>query len=231
MRSSNTSMTAIKEMNKIANILLLSLLLAGCSQLPEKHKGIDHTSLPNKETQLELPVFVKWVENEENELVKNKTISEINYQVAFLPCDYLAYTELKNEDYTPQQFEQTKKNYEGMSYFKLRIEVKEHTGELLKYALSSARQYNERISYMAFRMQQDLFLVQGKDTLYPGLYHFERAYDLAPFADVMLAFDNAKFHPENEFTIVYNDRLFNKGYIKYIYRQKQLIDLPIIPNV
>ena len=84
---------------------------------------------------------------------------------------------------------------------------------------------------MSFKMQNDIFIVQGNDTLYPGMYHFERIYEIAPFATVMLAFDDKKFKPENEFTVVYNDRLFNKGFIKYNYSPKQLIDLPNIPGV
>ncbi|MFL5763544.1 MAG: hypothetical protein ACJ77K_06335 [Bacteroidia bacterium] len=218
-------------MNKLIMISFTGLVISGCGRsIQEQRSNIDHTGLPNRNTQLELPQYAAWVQNEENDLVKNKTINDVNYQVAFLPVEFMAYTELKHQEYTEQQFKETKAHYAGMSYFKLRIEVKDHTGEILKYELSSAQQYNQRLDYMAFRMQNDLCIVQGKDTLYPGLYHFERSYDLAPFADVMLAFDNQKFHPEEEFTIVYNDQLFNKGYLKYIYHQKQLIDLPNIPN-
>jgi hypothetical protein len=194
--------------------------------------AVDHSALSNTKTELELEQFATWVSDKENNLTKNKTISDINYQLAYLPKEYMAYTELKQEkNLTQERFEEVKKNYTGMTYFKFRIETKSGSGELLKYKLSSGQQYNERIDYMSFRMQEDIILVQGKDTLYPGMYHFERIYDIAPFATVMMAFDNKKFNPDGEFTIVFNDHLFHKGYIKYYYRTKQLIDLPNISGV
>jgi hypothetical protein len=118
-----------------------------------------------------------------------------------------------------------------MSYFKFRIGKSEGTGELLKYNLSSAQEYTNRLNYISFEMQKDIFLIQDKDTVYPGLYHYERVFEVAPYATIVLAFDNEKFKPENEFTIVYNDRLFKKGYIKYNYKAGQLIDLPKISGV
>lgn len=191
----------------------------------------EHATLQHTKTNLPLEQFVKWVADKENKLVRDKIISDINYQLAYLPCEYMAYTELKNENFTEEKFEEVKRNYEGMTYFKFRMEVNNGSGEVLKYNLSSGQQYNERINYMSFKMQKDIFLVQGRDTLLPGLFHYERIFELAPYATVMMAFDNEKFNPADEFTIVYNDHLFNKGYIKFNYKPKQLIDLPKITGV
>jgi hypothetical protein len=194
-------------------------------------KNTQHLSLSNTHEVLPVEEFVKWVGDKENGLSKIKEISEMNYHLSYMPKECLAYMELKNDNLTKSKFDETLAHYEGMTYFNLRIELKGGQGELLKYNLSSPQQYNERINYMAFEMQKDIFLVQGNDTLMPGMFHFERIYEVAPFATVMLAFDNKKFNPESEFTVVYNDRLFNKGYIKYNYKQKQLIDLPNLSGV
>ena len=216
---------------------MTAIVYSGCHNSSDvstdENNHVDHTAMLNTKNNLPITEFANWVADKTNDLVKNKTISDVNYQIAFLPKDYLVYTELKNEDFTPEKFDAARKNYTGMTYFKFRIEVKNAGvgGELLKYKISSPAQYNARINYMSFKMQNDIFIVQGNDTLYPGMYHFERIYEIAPFATVMLAFDDKKFKPENEFTVVYNDRLFNKGFIKYNYSPKQLIDLPNIPGV
>ncbi|MBL7884406.1 MAG: hypothetical protein JNL69_10090 [Bacteroidia bacterium] len=189
------------------------------------------TELHNINSSMSLDRFVEFVANKENQLTKNKEISDINFQLAFMPKEYLAYLELKNENYSKEQFAKTASHYEGMSYFNLRLHLLKGQGELLKYNLSSGQQYEARIKYMSFEMQKDVFLVQGNDTLLPGMFHFERIFEVAPYATVMLAFDNAKFNQEEEFTIVYNDKLFNKGFIKYNYKNNQLIDLPNITGV
>lgn len=221
--------------NRIFIFLILALSVCSCGHpdnADEETVGTNERP-PLQYTEKKLPVdqFVTWVADKDNKLIKDKTISDINYQLGYLPPEYLAYTELKGEEYGQEKFDAVKKHYLGMTYFKLRITVKNGNGEALKYELRSAQQYNDRISYLSFRMQKDIYLVQGKDTVYPDLYHFERVFDLAPYVDVMLAFENTKFKPENEFTINYADGLFNKGNIKYVYKNNQLIDLPKISGV
>jgi hypothetical protein len=229
-------MTDIKVLNRYLILFItFAIILSGCSDPKGYADGendpAEHEAQENRNTNLPLDQFVKWVADKENKLIKDKAITDINYQLAYMPQELLAYTELKNEDFSKERFEEVKKNYAGMTYFKFRIEIKNGSGELLKYNLQSAQQYNERISYMSFKMQKDIFLVQANDTIYPDLFHFERIFDVAPYATVMFAFDDAKFKSGDEFTIIYNDRLFDKGIIKYNYKSKQLIDLPNIKGV
>jgi len=223
-------------LNKRANIVGIIVLSAffSCSDestVSEETKQESHLEMQNIGMDLPLNEFVTWVAAKENDLTKTKEISELNYRLSYMPKECLAYIETKNTEYSKELFEEARTHYDGMTYFNLRIELKGGSGELLKYNLNSGQQYNDRITYMSFKMQKDVFLVQDKDTLYPGLFHFERIYEVAPYATVMMAFDNEKFNPEEEFTIVYDDKLFNKGYIKYNYSTKQLIDLPNISGV
>lgn len=197
----------------------------------EEERKSEHLSLSNTKTELPLEQLVKWVGEKENDLSKTKDISEMTYHLSYMTKECMAYMELKDKPYSKEDLQKTLGYYSEMSYFNFRIELKAGQGELLKYNLKSPQQYTERISYVSFEMQKDIYLVQGKDTLLPGLYHFERTFDVAPFTTVMLAFDNKKFNPSEEFTVVYNDKLFNKGFIKYNYKPKQLIDLPNLAGV
>ncbi len=170
--------------------------------------------------------FVSWCSNEENQLSKSKAISEMIYRVNFLPAESMAYTELKTSQYDLETFQKTSESYKSMSYFNFRLQLNNGNGELLKYKVNSPAHYEERIKYVSFYMEKDLYLVQGNDTVYPGIYHFERTYEVVPFITVMLAFDNTKFDKEKEFTIVYNDKLFEKGLVKFTYQNKVLVDVP-----
>lgn len=224
-------------MNKAYYILITSVLVLfyscreDANSVATSEPETDAIELQNTHTDLPLNSFIEWVANKENNLVKNKEISEMNYKLSFMPKEYLAHLELKNEVYTEEQFAESVKHYSEMTYFNFRIELVGGSGELLKYNLNSGQQYNDRINYMSFRMPKDIFLIQGKDSLSPDLFHFERIFEVAPYATVMIAFDDEKFNPAEEFTIVYNDRLFNKGCIKFNYRPKLLIDLPNISGV
>ncbi len=172
--------------------------------------------------------FITWCSNEDNHLSKSKTVSEMQYKVMFLPPESMAYTELKAEEYNLEIFRKVSDSYKDMSYFNFRIQLSDGNGELLKYNLQSAMQYEERIKYVSFNMDKDLYIIQDNAIIYPGLYHFERTFEVVPYLTVMMAFDNKKFDKKREFTLVYNDRLFEKGMIKFNYQNNQLVDVPEI---
>jgi hypothetical protein len=221
-------------LNKLKNIIPVIVFFAfSCNAPEEKRSALIHSSMELENVNEEMPIadFISWAGNIDNELTKSKEFSEINYRLSFMPAQSLAYIELRGQEYTMEQFNAACKHYDGMSYFNLRIELPAGSGELLKHGLESPNQYNDRLNYMSFKMQNDIYLVQGQDTLLPGLFHYERIFEAGSYATVMLAFDDAKFNKEKDFTIVYDDHLFNKGYIKYTYYSKQLIDLPNISGV
>lgn len=182
----------------------------------------------NKNQNLTAAEFIKWCADKNNKLNKTKEISEFNYNIMYMPMQTMAYLELRTEQYDEAKFQKACEHYMDMTYFNLKIELPNGSGELLKYQLQSPQQYDNRIKYMSFNMQNDICLVQKGDTLNPGLYQFERIFEVAPYATVMLAFDNKKFNKENEFTIVFNDKLFDKGFIKFNYKNGQLINVPNI---
>lgn len=175
--------------------------------------------------------FAGWCADDRNNLNKIRDVEEMKYKLSYLPAEAMAYLELRKEEHDLAKYKKVIEDYSEMSYFNFRIEVKNNKGELLKYQLSSPGQYEDRVKYFSFEMEKDICLVQGRDTVFPGLFQFERIFEVAPYANVMFAFDNKKFNKDEEFTIVYNDKVFEKGFIKFNYKNKQLINLPNITEL
>ena len=175
--------------------------------------------------------FVDWCADDDHKLNKLKEISDMKYNLSYLPAETMAFLELRKETYDFSKFQKAKEGYSEMTYFNFKIEALNARTELLKYKLSSPAQYDERVKYMAFGVEKDIYLVQGTDTLNPGLCHFERIFEVAPHGTLLFGFDNTQFDKDKEFTIVYNDRLFGKGFVKFNYKNKQLINLPKIIGI
>lgn len=175
--------------------------------------------------------FLTWCSDKNNKLNKSKDIADLRFNLSYFPAPSMAFLELRTESYDFPKFQEACNHYSDMTYFNFRLEIIDGTGELLKYKLQSPAQYDGRVKYMSFEMQKDIYLVQGKDTLLPGLFHFERVFEVAPYSTVMLAFDNKKFNKNEEFTVIYNDKLFEKGFVKFNYKNKQLINLPNISGL
>ncbi|MES2680889.1 MAG: hypothetical protein V4635_13440 [Bacteroidota bacterium] len=226
-------------MNNLLHItasVAFAIALISCAPEASMEKvDLDNSSLApvidHSEETVTLGEFVAWCANRKNRLAKEKTISDIRYNLTYLPTETMAFIELRNEKYDFEKFRKVCEGYTEMVYFKFRIEALEGSGELLKYDLRSSSEYESRVRYLSFDMQMDLFLVQGSDTISPGLYHFERAYGVAPYATVMLGFSRNQLNSRKEFTVVFNDRLFDKGFIKFNYADGQIINLPNISGL
>jgi hypothetical protein len=113
----------------------------------------------------------------------------------------------------------------ALEYYDLRIEVENGQEELLKHNLASAEQYDKRVKYYSFGLQNDVFLVNGADTLPCVMTHFERAFDIAPYATFQLAFPKQKDSTSDKIIIVH-DKIFEKGILKFLFHEKDIEHLP-----
>ncbi|MEP7265007.1 MAG: hypothetical protein ABI772_10945 [Bacteroidota bacterium] len=168
----------------------------------------------------------KYVVNMDHGLLKSKTIDEVTYSIKYKPVDYVIALETGGKKINAAEYKRRREELDGMQYFDLRIEIDKANGELLKYALSSGAEYEERIKYLAFKVNQDIQLIDGKDTLECVMHHFERVYDIVPFATILLGFKNTGADLMHEKTIVFHDKLFGKGIIKFTFLPADLQTIP-----
>ena len=226
----------IKQFVIVAFSATISIAVASCRGKEMKEQLSEQTEETSElknhtEEKLTVQEFISWCSDKNNKLNKSKDIADIQFGLSYMPAESMAVLELRTEEYDYPKFIEACNHYADMTYFNFKIEVINGSGELLKYKLESPSQYEGRVKYISFEMQKDIYLVQGKDTLLPGLFQFERIFEVAPYSTVMFSFDNKKFNRNNEFTIVYNDKLFEKGFVKFNYKNKQLINVPNISGL
>jgi len=77
--------------------------------------------------------------------------------------------------------------------------------------------YDKTIEYMSFKLNDDFYIVTSKnDTIACNGVSYERNYKIAPFQKVLLFF--SKIDPNDKIQLVYKDRLFGKGTIKFRFK-------------
>jgi hypothetical protein len=168
--------------------------------------------------------LISYVTSSENGYYKEKEIDEIKFSALLKPIDYIkADQALKGDTATIAADD-------DLQYFDFRITVKDFNMEFLKYNLPSANDYSYRVAYCAYEMQKDIFLIDGKDTLPCIFYHFERTYNVVPFGHFLLAFKPAAKDAVRPKTLMYYDRLFDKGLIKMTFLPNDLIKVPKLIN-
>ncbi|HTA63069.1 MAG TPA: hypothetical protein VK835_11465 [Bacteroidia bacterium] len=174
--------------------------------------------------------YVVWCQNEENKLKKQKEIQDIVFTLQYKPAEYVLCMEQKSQTISTTVLQKEIKELKGLDYYDFTIGLASGQGELLKYNISSVNEYTQRLNYFAFNMQQNLKLLDGDDTLNCTLFHFERAYDVAPYSVFLLGFPKTK-NANSSKTFLYPDKIFGKGMIKFTYTKEDLSQIPKLKTI
>jgi hypothetical protein len=180
----------------------------------------------NDKSVLSVNEMKEFVVNVDHGLLKSKQIDEVTYSAKYKPVDYIIAMETRDEKLTRAIYKEKHDELSGLQYFDLRIEIDKANGELLKYALRSGSQYESRVTYLAFDIKNDIKLVDGNDTLECVMSHFERVYDIVPYATILLGFKDTGGNLMHEKTLVFHDKLFGKGIIKFTFLPADLQTIP-----
>ncbi|MGP8217331.1 MAG: hypothetical protein ACLQQ4_17315 [Bacteroidia bacterium] len=174
--------------------------------------------------------YVKWVENEQNGLKKKREIGDITFYAQYKPLQYIVCEEERKNDIPDTTAKRRASELNGMQYMTLKIALKDGKEELLRYGISSASDYDDRVNYFSFGMQQDLQLVESGDTLPCLLFHYERIFGLAPYATFSLAFAKGK-NVNADKTLILFDHVFNKGLVKFFFKGKDIDAAPQVATI
>jgi len=215
-------------------LLFLLLVHAGCEgearvkEDPVQAEEVEEMPLSEAITREKMTAdnYINWVRNPQNGLVKAKTIDDLKFTVQYKPYEYIVYLEERTDKVADTLLKRKVKELEGMQYYDLKILLKNSQQELLKSGLSTREEYEKRVNYFSFHMQQDIQLVDGNDTLPCALYHFERAYDVTPVCTLLLGFRKSESNAMKPKTLLVYERTFNKGLLKFTFKEKRLQTLP-----
>jgi hypothetical protein len=180
------------ELSKYILVLMVCLWLMSCQQ---------KTATPKE--------YVAWVEDEGNGLSVGKEFDDIAYAVLYKPANYIVAKEFLNGGIKQPQIAERIKALGDMQYMTLRI-TSLKASELLRAGITNENEYYERLEYFMNDIQQDIYLVEDKDTLPCVLNHFERTYGLAPFNNFVLGFHKSN-NKQVDKLFVYDDQLFGTG--------------------
>lgn len=164
--------------------------------------------------------YVKWATSEDSGLIQEKRVGDYAFELRALPPELLVLRDHGPEAASQAEWPEWVAERSRAQYFQLRISTPDAQQPVLKHQVAGQGEYDERVKYFSFDMQRQLYLLQGQDTLKCKLFHFERSYDLAPFSNFLLAFEQDTTHGNQAF--VYEDLALGVGPIRF--------RVPAIPN-
>lgn len=170
--------------------------------------------------------YVKTIRSEEMGLVQTSGNENFNFSIQYKPLEYIAIMEQRNNA-SKETVSSRTKELKGLQYYNIKIQSLKGE-DVLKSGIQEEKEYYNRLNYLSTFLKQDLYIIQGKDTLSPALYQFERNYGLAPYATAVVAFEEPdSIHKYNKEFII-QDKVFTQQEFRLKFNQEQIKKIPTL---
>lgn len=197
--------TAFSCGEEVTNSAIISSELVTESEVPT----VDPTSSES------VASYMKEVKSSDSGLFKKKEFGDYSFEILVEPAAYSALQFHKNVYSNPKEFEREASEQGAITQIELEIKNKACAEEILKCDSNDPAIYDERIKYFSFDLYKDVYLVYGGDTIPCGMHVWERGFNAKPALSCQLVFDAIKVQDNTPLELVYNDRVFGNGLIKF----------------
>jgi hypothetical protein len=163
--------------------------------------------------------YVQWVKNPSNGFLQSKKLNEFEFSAQYKTLDFIVAQEERSVTLSKELLDARKKELgEDYLYYNFRIKNQEGNLSPVGSGAYSNQEYQNRLSYFTFEMQEDLYLILDQDTLPCTIYQFVRNYDVTPYVEFALGFEKSKKTTINQdITFVFEDRILGIGTTKLLF--------------
>lgn len=174
--------------------------------------------------------YAKWVQSPQNGLLQDTLQAGYTFSMQYLPLEYRVLSRLKpGTELSKQEMKAIKAEDEGLQYYLFRItpmDAQVFPG--LKEQFKNNSVFEQEINYFAFSVQQDLKLIQGKDTLNCVLFNYERSFKHTPFYTFLIAFEERPTTKTMDKTILYRDSKLKTGNVLFYFTAQAFNAIPTV---
>lgn len=199
----------MKAMSRFLVILFFALIMVSCGK---------DTSAKTTETDVEFRLETLANKGWKSKKI-NQYINEINYTATEVPNAYYILKEMGTSDLAVVDSVMNLNSNERV------IEVEfahVESKDLLKEEFTNLS-YEEAVKYMAFKLNKDFMVITSSNDTIPCVgVQFERNFKVAPFKRALIYFTGIP--EEEQIQLIYTDKLFNNGIIKFNFNRKELVN-------
>lgn len=180
--------------------------------------------------------YMKWMNDEDNGLIKSKHINGLVFTVKYLPADYMTYQELKSSTPNAASKDSLLKQYQNSLFFLLIIhpddEIKANAGKDVMYlGVKDPKEYQDRVMQMNFEMKEYVSIELNDSSSYtPVLTNMENTYGLSNGRSILCVFSPYKsiqeFNNSNTIDLIWDDEIFQSGRNHFVFDSKDFLSLP-----
>jgi len=174
--------------------------------------------------------YFTYLSNPKNGLIKEKSIAGIRYKIKYLPTEYLAYNASKNTNCTQTFKDSLIKSYNNSLTFLVNVgPAKGEDFDITRLDVANYEEFAQRIEEMAFGAQEWMQLKAGDKEYKPSIVRMENINAQDNSRNFMAVFPStcgSEDLRKNDLCFSYSDELFNTGVNKFIFKSKDITELP-----
>lgn len=170
--------------------------------------------------------YIKWAQQESNGLRVIKDMFPYKFILQYKSPNYIKAMSLINAIESESPSDQT-------IQFNLTIKSLDNQSHPL-YTNGTNEDFHEKVKHFNDNGGEDFFLIAGVDTFLCNFCHMEYNYGVAPLSTIVLAFDvpdKVSRYYEQDWFLVYDDKVFDTGLIRMKIRKKDLMKLNFVKLV
>ena len=184
-------------------------------------------SCSNKREKLSVKEYMNYVNDPSNNLIVSKELNAIRFNLSYQPVDLMVANRHFGEQVS--EAELVKEINENQNYIYCNFIIKDNEQENnIKKMILSKKEYQNELSYFSSGMQSDFYAVAGNDTLPCVMYHFENPENISPELRIALGFESSLPIGNKEIQVVFDDKVFGNGYIKFVFDKETISAIPAI---
>lgn len=163
----------------------------------------------------------RFVLDETHGYIKKQQVNGIDFRVLLSPPEFESIRRLeRKEHWNKTDFDSVYSSVKDhrLFYFQMGTEQGQN---LLQNSSTTNEDYNTKLQHLIGSIKDDFYLVSEGDTVSCALHHFERGYGLSPNMNITLVFPKEESAGQSA-TLIYNDRLFETGVVKFPFTRETL---------
>ena len=206
-------------MNKVYSyilFLLVGIVLLSCSE-----------SIKTKKQ------FYSWLNDPDNGLVKKVTVGPLDFQVKYIPAEYLAFDEWEQEETKELSLQELIEEYNNSLTFLFTITPNGTGGDvdIMRAGVNNYKEYSERVHEMNFNLKEYVSLKVDEVVYKPVLTRLENIYGVGNYRNFHVVFapsveDSVTIRQGARYDFTFSDQFFETGISHFVFKRENIVELP-----
>jgi len=186
------------------------------------------TACSHRRETLSQEAYFGVLKSDHKEICQEKKFKDVRFSFRYRPIEEIILDDCGGRGLNDSLYAQLYNRHKDLQYYTLTLTSDRENDVLEHYNGESETAYFQMLDYLENGIQDNIYLVEGKDTLPCILSHYERNFGLSSQNNVSLAFKSTG--PDKlasvDKVLVYDDQLFNTGIMQFRISKESLNNLP-----